>query len=117
LAAFHRYALARWPALTRFLDDGRIELDNNTVERKTICSPDPTAARPARPSSLRCYRVEHNMGAGLGPMLYDETDYAAAAQYAPGSSHGRSAPTLPGASTLNRRKLRDELFNEGRIVL
>ena len=28
-----RYALARWPALTRFLDDGRIELDNNTVER------------------------------------------------------------------------------------
>ena len=28
-----RYALARWPALTRFLDDGRIELDNNPVER------------------------------------------------------------------------------------
>jgi hypothetical protein len=42
LAAFHlagplaeaiRYALARWPALTRFLDDGRIELDNNPIER------------------------------------------------------------------------------------
>jgi hypothetical protein len=28
-----RNALARWPALTRFLDDGRIELDNNPVER------------------------------------------------------------------------------------
>jgi transposase len=28
-----RYALARWPALYRFLDDGRIELDNNPVER------------------------------------------------------------------------------------
>jgi transposase len=28
-----RYALARWPALCRFLDDGRIELDNNAVER------------------------------------------------------------------------------------
>ena len=27
------YALARWPALTRFLDDGRIDLDNNAVER------------------------------------------------------------------------------------
>jgi transposase len=27
------YALTRWPALTRFLDDGRIELDNNPVER------------------------------------------------------------------------------------
>ena len=28
-----RYALARWSALAKFLDDGRIELDNNTVER------------------------------------------------------------------------------------
>ena len=33
LAEAIRYALARWPALCRFLDDGRIELDNNTVER------------------------------------------------------------------------------------
>jgi transposase len=28
-----RYALGRWSALCRFLDDGRVELDNNTVER------------------------------------------------------------------------------------
>jgi transposase len=28
-----RYALSRWSALCCFLDDGRIELDNNTVER------------------------------------------------------------------------------------
>jgi hypothetical protein len=28
-----RYALTRWSALCRFLDDGRIELDNNTGER------------------------------------------------------------------------------------
>jgi transposase len=28
-----RYALSRWTGLTRFLDDGRIELDNNAVER------------------------------------------------------------------------------------
>lgn len=28
-----RYALTRWRGLTRFIDDGRIELDNNTVER------------------------------------------------------------------------------------
>jgi transposase len=33
LADAIRYALARWPALCRFLDDGRIELDNNPVER------------------------------------------------------------------------------------
>lgn len=28
-----RYALTRWIALSLFLNDGRIELDNNTVER------------------------------------------------------------------------------------
>jgi hypothetical protein len=33
LAEAIRYALARWPALCRFLDDGRIDLDNNPVER------------------------------------------------------------------------------------
>jgi transposase len=33
LAEAIRYALARWPALCRFLYDGRIELDNNPVER------------------------------------------------------------------------------------
>tara|TARA_R110001592_G_scaffold197769_6_gene445825 strand:- start:22101 stop:23642 length:1542 start_codon:yes stop_codon:yes gene_type:complete len=33
LADTIRYTLVRWPALTRFLKDGRIELDNNPVER------------------------------------------------------------------------------------
>jgi transposase len=33
LADAIRYALSRWPALCHFLDDGRIELDNNSVER------------------------------------------------------------------------------------
>ena len=33
LADAIRYALSRWQSLTRFIDDGRIELDNNTVER------------------------------------------------------------------------------------
>jgi transposase len=33
LAEAIRYALARWEALCRFLDDARIELDNNPVER------------------------------------------------------------------------------------
>jgi transposase len=28
-----RYALSRWDGLTRFLNDGRIEIDSNTVER------------------------------------------------------------------------------------
>jgi len=33
LAEAIRYALARWSALTRFLHDGRVELDTNPVER------------------------------------------------------------------------------------
>lgn len=51
LAEAIRYALSRWQDLTRFIDDGRIELDNNIVERatrgiklgrKNACLPDPT---------------------------------------------------------------------------
>ncbi|HEX6094661.1 MAG TPA: IS66 family transposase, partial [Dongiaceae bacterium] len=33
LAGAIRYALVRWPALTRYCDDGRIEIDNNSAER------------------------------------------------------------------------------------
>jgi hypothetical protein len=34
LAKAIHYALLRWTALTRFCDDGRIEIDNNTAERE-----------------------------------------------------------------------------------
>jgi transposase len=33
LAEAIRYALTRWAALTRYLDDGRLEIDNNLAER------------------------------------------------------------------------------------
>ena len=33
LAEAIRYALSRWAGLSLFLDDGRIEIDNNVVER------------------------------------------------------------------------------------
>jgi transposase len=33
LAEAIRYALSRWTGLTRFLDDGRVEIDSNVVER------------------------------------------------------------------------------------
>ena len=33
LAEAIRYALSRWEGLTRFLDDGRIQINFNTVER------------------------------------------------------------------------------------
>ena len=34
LAKAMRYVMRHWEGLTRFLDDGRIELDTNTVERE-----------------------------------------------------------------------------------
>ena len=33
LAVAVRYALTRWAALTRYADDGRLEIDNNAAER------------------------------------------------------------------------------------
>jgi transposase len=33
LAGAMRYALSRWPALTRYADDGRLEISNNAAER------------------------------------------------------------------------------------
>ena len=33
LAEAIRYALTRWPGLARFLEDGRVEIDSNVVER------------------------------------------------------------------------------------
>jgi transposase len=53
LAKAMDYLLKRWPAFTRFLDDGRICLSNNAAERALRgiasaeshgCSPAPTAA-------------------------------------------------------------------------
>ncbi len=67
LAEAIRYALARWPALCRFLDDGRVELDTNPAPSapsgpwrsgaRTIWSPAPMAAESdgqwSAPSSPR----------------------------------------------------------------
>ena len=60
LAEAIRYALSRWDGLTRFIADGRIEIDSNVVERairpialnrKTPCSPARTAAANTAPPS------------------------------------------------------------------
>ncbi len=73
LAEAIRYALSRWEGLSRFTDDGRVELDNNTVERairplaltrssegpaarRTRSSPDQTRAPSTGPLSLRSSR-------------------------------------------------------------
>ena len=36
-AAAIRYALSRWRALTRYIDDGLLEIDNNPAERALCC--------------------------------------------------------------------------------
>jgi len=57
LAKAIHYALERWPALMVFVDDGRIEMDNNAAEvrcerlrsaARTICSPGPMPAENVR---------------------------------------------------------------------
>ena len=52
LADAIRYALIRWSALCSFLDDGRIELDTNTVERALFAGSDGGGARWATVCSL-----------------------------------------------------------------
>ena len=60
LADATRYALSRWEGLTHFIDDSRIELDNNVVERsirpitlnrKMRCWQDPMVVPSTGPSS------------------------------------------------------------------
>jgi hypothetical protein len=62
IAGAIRYTLSRWDGLTRFLDDGRLEIDSNVVERairpialgaKIISSPAPTEAASIGRSSPR----------------------------------------------------------------
>jgi len=57
LAEATRYALSRWEGLTRFIDDGRIELDNNTIERsiRPIAKPESLC----NPSSSVCKHWQH----------------------------------------------------------
>lgn len=58
LAEAIRYALSRWPALSRFLDDGRVELDTNTVERAIR----PHRPRPQEPPLRRLRRRRPALG-------------------------------------------------------
>jgi hypothetical protein len=60
LAEAIRYALRHWNGLSLLLEEGRVEIDSNTVERtirpikpapRTTSSPAPMAAPKAGPSS------------------------------------------------------------------
>jgi hypothetical protein len=54
------YALNHWQGLTRFLDDGRIEIDSNTVER---------SMRPIALNRKNALFAGHDLGAGNWAVL------------------------------------------------
>ena len=60
LAADIRYALGHWEGLTRFLDDGRLELDTNTVEN---------AIRPVVLTRKNALFAGHEVGAANWALL------------------------------------------------
>ena len=71
LAEAIRYALRHWDGLVLFLDDGRLELDTNTVERairpialgaRIACSPGPMAGRATGRSWPAWWRPRSSTG-------------------------------------------------------
>ena len=71
LAEAIRYAVSRWEGLTRFIDDGRIELDNNAVER---------SIRPITLNRKNALFAGSDVGASYcssGDALIKEGDFAA----------------------------------------
>ncbi|PTE11429.1 hypothetical protein C9427_05795 [Mesorhizobium helmanticense] len=51
-----RYTLSRCEGLSRFVDDGRTEIDNNTVERNPSARTRSSPARTAVPNTGRPLR-------------------------------------------------------------
>jgi hypothetical protein len=52
-----RYALSRWDALTRYIEDGHIEIDNNAAELSARGGP---LARPVEIKSRMCVSLRRN---------------------------------------------------------
>ena len=58
LAEAIRYALSRWDGLTRFVDDGRVEIDSNVVERAIR----PDCSQPQKRALRRLGRRRRELG-------------------------------------------------------
>ena len=114
-----RYSLSRWRVLTRYIDDGRLEIDNNSAERalrvvalgfdyanlritkRTTCSRAPTPAANGLPPSTRSSARPNSMDsirrstfAGCYPRL-PTTQSTASATCCPGIWLQVSRPLLP----------------------
>lgn len=67
------YSLGRWTALTRYVDDGRLEIDNNAAEQAL------------RGVSLgrKNYRITKHMGDGLLQSVVDSLHFSASSGFLP----------------------------------
>ena len=77
LAEAIRYALSRWQGLTRFLDDGRIEIDSNVVERS-----DPSDRSQSQERALRGFRRRRRALGRSSPRSSRPASCAASIRYA-----------------------------------
>jgi transposase len=87
LAKAIRYARSRWTALTRYLDDGTLEISNNAAERairpltsagRISCSPAPMPAASAPPRSTPSLKAPSSTASYLREVLGREAKIAAA---------------------------------------
>ena len=61
VASAIRYALGHWGALTRYVEDGRVEVNNNAAER---------ALRAVAPGRKNCLFVGSNEGGNRAAAMY-----------------------------------------------
>jgi len=88
LAEAIRYALSRWEGLTRFLDDGRVEIDSNVVER---------AIRPIALNRKNALFAGSDEGASYRPsdnLLINQALLGADRETPDGANGGSSLPSL-----------------------
>lgn len=104
LAEAIRYALSRWQGLSRFLDDGRVEIDSNVVERAIRIArmrslPAPTAAASTGPSSPRSWRPSSST-----PSIRKPISATSSPASSPAIRKARSTACCPGPRPPSRSR-------------
>jgi transposase len=95
-AAAIRYALSRWPALTRYVDNGQLEIDNNAAER---------ALRVVAlgPQELPLRRIERRAENAPQPSTRcsDQPSSTDSTRSSISSTSSNASPTTPSARSTN----------------